>query len=127
MEKEEIIIGLVEQIRDDVTDLSKSVARNNAKVLLNGVKLDNVLSYNAKCEKRLSKIEDWKAGHSGYAAGVSRGSSLFGSRVTLICTVGGFLLTLAGLWYVIVSPAINASASAINVIEAKFLALESLK
>lgn len=124
---DEIVIRILTQVRDDVTSLAKSVARNNAKVISNGVKLDNVLSYNAKCNRRLGDLEEWKAGHVGFAAGKSRKASLFGSNVTLICTVGAVLIALAGFWFSIVSPALTVNADTVKAIKDQLAALDSEK
>ncbi len=107
MDKEEILITIVTQIRNDVTDLSKSVSRNNAKVVSNGTKLDSVIDYNKKCDERLGDIEEWKAGHAGYSAGKNKSIGILHSKVTLYCTLAGILLGIAGFWFTIISPALT--------------------
>ncbi len=124
MDKEEIIITLVTQVRDDVTDLSKSVARSNAKIVSNGTKLDSVINYNKQCDERLDDLEEWSAGHKGFAAGRNKKASVFSSKTTLICTISGAVIALAGFWFSLVQPALEVSASVlekIEVIEAKYL------
>lgn len=134
MTEEQLIISLIKQVRDDVTGLSKSVGRNNSKVVSNGVKLDIMINYSEKCDERLTDLEDWKAGHVGFAAGKSRKASLFGSNTTLICTVGATLIALAGLWFTTIAPALSVSARVLDrveIIEEKYQVasdvLESLK
>ncbi len=134
MDKEEIIITLVTQVRDDVTDLAKSVSRNNAKVFSNGTKLDSVIKYNKKCDERLGDLEEWQAGHKGFAAGRDKKAGVFNSKTTLFCTIGGFVLAAAGLWFSLVQPALEVNASIlakVEVIEEKYQeasdALKALK
>ncbi len=117
VDKEEIIITLVTQVRDDVTDLSKSVARNNAKVVSNGTKLDSVIRYNKKCDERLGELEEWQAGHKGFTAGRDKKAGVFNSKTTLICTIGGTIIALAGLWFSIVQPALEVNAGVLAKIE----------
>ncbi len=107
MDKEEIIITLITQVRDDVTDLSKSVSRNNAKVVSNGTKLDSVIDYNKKCDERLGDIEDWKAGHTGYTAGKNKTIGIFQNKITLYCTLAGIILGIAGFWFTLISPVLT--------------------
>ncbi len=124
MEKEEIIITLITQVRDDVTDLSKSVARTNAKVVSNGTKLDSVIRYNKECEGRLGGLEEWKAGHTGFSAGRDKRVGVFHSKITIIGTVVGIVLGLAGFWYGVISPALNERTGVLDriaFIEARYL------
>ena len=124
MTNEELIISLQHQTRKEIGSLSKSMSRTNARVAANGVKLDVVIDYNQKCDERLGELEEWKAGHVGFAAGKSRKSKVFGSNVTLICVVGTMLIAFASLWFTYVSPTLAATDQKY---EAVLDALESLK
>ena len=134
MTNEDLIISLQKQTRKDITDLAKSVSRTNSKVAANGVKLDSVLEYNKKCDGRLGELEEWKATHSGVAIGLSRKASRFNSKTALICTIGATVIAFAGLWFSVVSPALEVKAGIIEKIETTDLkyqelmeALDSLK
>lgn len=130
MDKEEIIITLITQVRDDVTDLGKSVARTNAKVVSNGTKLDNVIKYNKRCDGRLGNLEEWKAGQTGFTAGRDKKVGVFHGKITIIGTIVGIVLGLTGFWFGIISPALTERTGVLDriaVIEAQYLESSSLK
>ncbi len=118
MTNEELIISLQKQTRKDITDLAKSVSRTNSRVAANGVKMDSVIKYNIRCDGRLGDIEEWKASHSGYAAGKEKKAGVFNAKTTLICTIGGVIIAFAGLWFSYVQPALEVSASVLDKVEA---------
>ncbi len=126
MTNEELIISLQKQTRKDITSLAKSVSRTNSRVAANGVKLDSVIEYNKKCDGRLGDIEEWKAGHAGFAAGRDKKVGVFNAKTTLICTVCGVIIAFAGLWFSYVQPALEVSASVLEKVETTDLKYQEL-
>ncbi len=123
MTNEELIISLQKQTRKDITSLSRSVSRTNSRVAANGVKLDSVIEYNKRCDGRLGDLEEWTAGHKGFAAGIDKKVSVFHGKVTIIGTVVGILLGLTGFWFGVISPALTERTGVLDriaVIEAQY-------
>ncbi len=129
-EEANLLIELQKRTHSCVKNLDRDVKRNTALVVANGVKLDTAIDSNKKCDTRLTKIELWKATHTGEATGKVHKASRFNTKTTLICVVGVALLTLLGFWFTTVQPALNLSAdmlSQFKAINGQLLELNILK
>ncbi len=102
-----ILINTQQQTHGCVKDLGKDVKRNTALVVANGVKLDTAIEYNKECDKRLTGVEIWKAEHEGEEKGEEKRASKFNSKTTLLCIVGGFILSIIVFWFTTIRPSID--------------------
>lgn len=112
-----VLVDLQKQTHSCVKELSRDVKRNTALTVANGVKLETVIKESKDNNNRLDGVELWQAGHMGEAKGKEHRETRFTSRTTLICVIGGTLLTLLGLWFSFVQPALNANADLIQEVQ----------
>ncbi len=118
-----ILIDVQKQTHTQVVGLSKSVSRNNSLIVGNGVKLDNSIAYNKKCDIRLTSVELWKAGHVGEAVGKKSVFDRTGAKITLYCIVGTLIIAAAAFYLAELKPTLDKSMgiyNKISIIEQKY-------
>ncbi len=109
-----ILMELQKETHSCVKELQREVARNSAMTVTNGLKIGTVIENCRPCRAQVANIELWKAGHTGEAAGKSHRASRFNMKTTLMCVIGGTLLTLLGFWFTVVQPMINVNAEMLS-------------
>lgn len=113
-----ILINIQEQTHTCVKDLGKDVRQNTSLVIANGVKLDAAIEYNKECDKRLTGVELWKAGHTGEGVGKKKFSNSVGGKITLVCTIGAFIFAAIAFYYTSIKPTLERSIGAYDKIAA---------
>ena len=113
-----ILIGVQRQTHTQVIELAKSVSRNNSLVIGNGIKLDTAIEYNKECDKRLTEVELWKAGHVGEGLGKAKLTDRIGVKITLLCTVGALIIAGSAFYFAELKPALDKSTGVYNKIAA---------
>ena len=121
-----ILIGVQRQTHTQVIELAKSVSRNNSLVIGNGIKLDTAIEYNKECDKRLTVVELWRAGHDGEGVGKAKLSSKIGVKITLLCLVGTLFIAAAAFYFAELKPALNKSVGVYDKIAAIELKYQEL-
>ena len=113
-----ILIDLNKQTHKCVKSLEGDLSRNSAKTVSNGVKIDGVLEFNIKCDKRMTTLELWKAGHVGEGKGRDKLSTSIGTKITLYCVIGTLVIAGLAFYYTSVKPTLEMSIGAYNKIVA---------
>ncbi len=106
-----ILINVQQQTHSCVKSLTKDVTRNSALTVANGVKLDTSIKYNIECDKRLKTVELWRAKHEGQGEGRDKMSSRIGTKITLGCTIGVFVIATLAFYFTSVKPTMDKAVS----------------
>ena len=102
-----ILINVQQQTHTCVKNLTKDVSRNSALTIANGVKLDTAIEYNKECDKRLKTVELWRASHTGEGAGKAKLHDKINVKITLLCTIGAFVIAGLAFYYTSVKPILD--------------------
>ncbi len=109
-----ILINVQEQTHTCVKKLGDDLSRNSAKTVANGVKLDTAISYNEKCDKRLTKVELWKAKHTGEGVGKAKLHDRINVKITLLCTIGMFIIAGLAFYYTSIKPTLDKNTAIVQ-------------
>jgi len=118
-----ILINVQEQTHACVKSLTRDVSRNSALTIANGVKLDTAIKYNEECDKRLTGVELWKAGHVGEGKGRDKLSSSIGTKITLYSVIGTLIIAALAFYFTSVKPTMDKAVGVyekVSVIEQSY-------
>ena len=109
-----ILINVQQQTHTCVKSLTKDVSRNSALTIANGVKLDTAIEYNKECDKRLKTVELWRASHTGEGAGKSKLHDKINVKITLLCTIGAFVIAGFAFYYTSIKPTLDKNMAIVQ-------------